>query len=67
MDSFVAVKFHNLKFTLKAFVTKSEQKISSIIDTVNRVDSIIHQNHLESYEYIIEKAKSFANTIQKLS
>lgn len=67
MDAFVVVKFHNLKFTLKAFTNKTEQRLNSIIDTVSKLDSIAHLNHVESYENIIEKVKSFALTIQKLS
>jgi hypothetical protein len=46
MDGFVAVKFHNLKFALKTFVTKTEQKFTPIIDSVNRVEKIVKLNEL---------------------
>jgi len=46
IDGFVAVKFHNLKFALKTFVTKTEQKFTPIIDSVNRVEKIVKLNQL---------------------
>jgi len=37
MESFIGVKFHNLKFILKTFVTKTEQKVESVVDKISRV------------------------------
>lgn len=37
MQSFVAAKIHNLKFTLKAFVSKTEQKVKTIIENMSKV------------------------------
>ena len=37
MENFVAVKFHNLKFTLKTFITKTEQKFNKVFDSMSRV------------------------------
>lgn len=67
MESFVSVKFHNLKFTLKTFVAKTEQKVNKIIDSILRVEKIIKLEHVDEYERIYLKAKEFTEAIKKIS
>ena len=57
MESFVSVKFHNLKFTLKTFVTKTEQKVNKIMDSILRVENIVKLEHVDEYERIYLKTK----------
>ena len=57
MESFVSVKFHNLKFTLKTFVTKTEQNVNKIMDSILRVENIVKLEHVDEYERIHLKAK----------
>lgn len=57
MESFVSVKFHNLKFTIKTFVTKIEQKVNKIMDSILRVENIVKLEHVDEYERIYLKTK----------
>lgn len=57
MERFVAVKFHNMKVTLRTFVTKNEQKVNSIIDAIKRVEDIVKLNQIDEYERIMLKTK----------
>lgn len=37
IENFIAVKFHNLKFTLKTFINKTEQKVNSQTDKISKL------------------------------